>query len=33
MKKIYPNAAAALDGQLHDGMLIEAGGFGLCAFP
>lgn len=33
MKKIYPNAAAALDGLLHDGMLIAAGGFGLCGIP
>ena len=31
--KIYPNAAAALDGLLHDGMLIAAGGFGLCGVP
>jgi 3-oxoacid CoA-transferase subunit A len=33
MKKIYPNAAAALDGVLTDGMLIAAGGFGLCGIP
>lgn len=33
MKKIYPNAAAALDGLLFDGMLIAAGGFGLCGIP
>ena len=33
MKKIYPDAAAALDGLLHDGMLIAAGGFGLCGIP
>ena len=33
MKKIYPNAAAALDGLLSDGMLIAAGGFGLCGIP
>ena len=33
MKKIYPNAAAALDGLLHDGMFIAAGGFGLCGIP
>lgn len=30
MKKIYPNAAAALDGQLHDGMFIVADGFSFC---
>ena len=33
MQKIYPNAAAALDGLLHDGMTIAAGGFGLCGIP
>jgi len=33
MKKIYPNAAAALDGVLTDGMLIASGGFGLCGIP
>lgn len=33
MKKIYPSAAAALDGVLFDGMLIAAGGFGLCGIP
>ncbi|MDF2494478.1 CoA transferase subunit A [Sphingomonas sp.] len=33
MKKLYPDAAAALDGLLHDGMLICAGGFGLCGIP
>jgi len=33
MNKIYPNAAAALDGVLFDGMLIAAGGFGLCGIP
>jgi 3-oxoacid CoA-transferase subunit A len=33
MKKLYPNAAAALDGLLHDGMFIAAGGFGLCGIP
>ena len=33
MNKVYPNAAAALDGLLHDGMLIAAGGFGLCGIP
>jgi 3-oxoacid CoA-transferase subunit A len=31
--KIYPSAAAALDGVLRDGMLIAAGGFGLCGIP
>ena len=30
MQKIYPNAEAALDGLLFDGMTIAAGGFGLC---
>ncbi|MGL4311754.1 MAG: CoA transferase subunit A [Paracoccaceae bacterium] len=33
MKKIYPSATAALDGVLFDGMLIAAGGFGLCGIP
>jgi 3-oxoacid CoA-transferase subunit A len=33
MKKLYPHAAAALDGLLRDGMLIAAGGFGLCGIP
>jgi 3-oxoacid CoA-transferase subunit A len=33
MKKIYPDAAAALSGLLKDGMLIMAGGFGLCGIP
>ena len=33
MNKIYPNATAALDGILEDGMLIAAGGFGLCGIP
>ena len=33
MKKVYPDAAAALDGVLFDGMLIAAGGFGLCGIP
>jgi 3-oxoacid CoA-transferase subunit A len=32
-KKIYPDASAALDGLLHDGMLVAAGGFGLCGIP
>ena len=33
MNKVYENAAAALDGILHDGMLIASGGFGLCGIP
>ena len=33
MKKIYPDAGAALDGLLFDGMTIAAGGFGLCGIP
>ena len=33
MQKIYPSAEAALDGLLFDGMLIAAGGFGLCGIP
>ncbi len=33
VKKVYSNAAEALDGLLHDGMFIAAGGFGLCGIP
>jgi len=33
MKKIYPSAAAALDGIVHDGQLLAVGGFGLCGIP
>ena len=33
MNKLYPQAAAALDGVLKDGMLIASGGFGLCGIP
>ena len=33
MKKVYPDANAALAGLLKDGMLIMAGGFGLCGIP
>ncbi|WP_297372042.1 CoA transferase subunit A [Acidocella sp.] len=33
MNKIYETPDAALDGLLHDGMLIAAGGFGLCGIP
>jgi len=33
MKKVYGSAEEALDGLLHDGMLIASGGFGLCGIP
>ena len=33
MRKIYPDAGAALEGLLFDGMTICAGGFGLCGIP
>jgi 3-oxoacid CoA-transferase len=33
MKKVYPDAAAALKGLLRDNMTIAAGGFGLCGIP
>jgi len=33
MKKVYPDAAAALKGLLRDNMSIAAGGFGLCGIP
>ncbi len=32
-KKVFPDAAAALAGVLKDGMVIMAGGFGLCGIP
>jgi 3-oxoacid CoA-transferase subunit A len=33
MNKIYPSAAAALDGVVRDGQLFAVGGFGLCGIP
>lgn len=33
MKKMFADAAAALDGVLADGMTIVSGGFGLCGIP
>jgi 3-oxoacid CoA-transferase subunit A len=33
MNKIYPSADDALDGLLKDGLVIAAGGFGLCGIP
>jgi 3-oxoacid CoA-transferase subunit A len=33
MDKLYPTAAAALDGILKNDMLIASGGFGLCGIP
>ncbi len=33
MKKIYPDAKAALEGLTFDGMTVMAGGFGLCGIP
>lgn len=33
MTKVYPTAAAALDGLLRDNLMIAAGGFGLCGIP
>ncbi len=33
MNKIYPSAAAALQGVVRDGQLIAVGGFGLCGIP
>jgi 3-oxoacid CoA-transferase subunit A len=32
-QKVYPDAKAALDGLLFDGMTIMSGGFGLCGIP
>ena len=33
MSKVYSSAKEALDGLLSDGMVIAAGGFGLCGIP
>jgi 3-oxoacid CoA-transferase subunit A len=33
INKVYPNAQAAFAGLLRDGMMIMAGGFGLCGIP
>ena len=33
MNKVYPDAKTALAGLLKDGMVILAGGFGLCGIP
>ncbi|MBV8120192.1 MAG: CoA transferase subunit A [Alphaproteobacteria bacterium] len=33
MEKVFPDADAALAGLLRDGMMIMAGGFGLCGIP
>src|SRR6201985_3107743 len=33
MKKVYPDAKSALAGVVKDGMMVMAGGFGLCGMP
>ncbi len=33
MQKVYPDASAALEGLVFDGMTVLAGGFGLCGIP
>ena len=33
MNKIYPSAAAALEGVVASGQLMAVGGFGLCGIP
>jgi 3-oxoacid CoA-transferase subunit A len=33
MNKVYPSAAEAMAGLVKDGMLLMAGGFGLCGVP
>ena len=33
MNKLYPDATAALDGLLRDGLTVACGGFGLCGVP
>ena len=33
MTKLWPSAAAALEGVVRDGMLLAIGGFGVCGIP
>ena len=33
MNKVFPNAKAALDGVIKDGLVLAVGGFGLCGIP
>jgi 3-oxoacid CoA-transferase subunit A len=33
MRKVYPDAKAALEGVTFDGMTVMSGGFGLCGIP
>ena len=33
VNKVYPSAAAALEGIVHDGQTLAVGGFGLCGIP
>ena len=33
MKKVYPDASSAMAGLVKDGMILMAGGFGLCGIP
>ncbi len=33
LTKLWPDARSALDGIVHDGMLLAIGGFGLCGIP
>ena len=33
MRKVYPDAKSALEGICKDGMMVMAGGFGLCGMP
>ena len=33
MNKIFPSAAAALQGIVKDGQQLAVGGFGLCGIP
>jgi len=33
MDKVYPSAAAALEGAVKDGITVAVGGFGLCGIP
>ena len=33
MNKVFSDASSALEGVLKDGMMVMAGGFGLCGIP
>jgi 3-oxoacid CoA-transferase subunit A len=33
LTKLWPDGRTALEGIVHDGMLLAIGGFGLCGIP